>query len=102
MRWYTSDCHYIPMQFGAEMNVSDSPNFALDVHQPWMRHLETSEQFQVTCHEGSVWVSLEGDPLDHVLTAGQSAWLQGPGLVIAEAMDKSQISIQVTRERARA
>lgn len=105
MRWYCAEAQ-IPSteETGKDINSLPSleplqPGFPLDVHQPWIRHLLIDEAFQVRCHSGTVWVSVEGDPLDHVLVSGRSVWLRGPGLLIIEGLESSRISVQLMGSR---
>jgi len=37
---------------------------------------------KLICGSGQLWVTVEGDPADHVLSAGQGLTLERPGLVV--------------------
>jgi hypothetical protein len=47
----------------------------------------------LTCHEGWIWLTREGDMMDHVLTAGRSVRLDGPGLVVVQALRTARFSL---------
>lgn len=53
----------------------------------------------LTCHEGRVWLTREGDSADHVLKAGDSVSLGGAGLVVVQALRPARISLSPTRPR---
>lgn len=46
---------------------------------------------QVRCDRGSLWVTLDGDPEDLVIEAGQCAVLMGRGLVLIEALEAATV-----------
>ena len=58
----------------------------------------------LVCHSGSVWLTQHHDARDIVLGAGESFALDRSGLVLAQALEQSAISIAppVTRVRAAA
>jgi DUF2917 family protein len=41
---------------------------------------------RLTCHEGLLWLTREGDSRDEVVKAGGSVRLDGPGLVVVQAL----------------
>lgn len=41
---------------------------------------------QVRAASGALWITLEGDPEDHVLEEGETMTFTGPGLVVAEGL----------------
>jgi hypothetical protein len=66
----------------------------------WSRRVRSCG-FTLTCHEGWVWLTREGDAEDHVLAAGDSVQLDQPGLVVVQALRSASFELQrVTRERA--
>jgi hypothetical protein len=42
----------------------------------------------VTCVEGCLWLTVEGDPVDHILSAGQSLSLADRGSVVLSPLPK--------------
>lgn len=48
--------------------------------------LTASRGLLLRVRSGSLWVTLEGDATDHWLEAGASLRLEGPGLVVIEAV----------------
>ncbi|SEM23079.1 Protein of unknown function [Stigmatella aurantiaca] len=45
------------------------------------------------CHEGCVWLTREGDLSDHVLRAGEALRMEGPGLVVVQALGTARFSV---------
>jgi hypothetical protein len=45
------------------------------------------------CHEGSLWLTQEGDASDHVLQAGEALRMEGPGLVVVQALGAARFSV---------
>ncbi|HEX8704952.1 MAG TPA: DUF2917 domain-containing protein [Myxococcaceae bacterium] len=58
----------------------------------WSHQVHSSE-LTVTCLEGWIWVTREGDAKDHVLTAGRSLQLDTPGRVVVQALRPSRFSM---------
>ncbi len=44
----------------------------------------------ITCLNGILWITQEGDLKDYVLEAGRSFWVTRPGLLVVQALDDSQ------------
>lgn len=49
------------------------------------------------CVQGSVWVTLENDPLDFVLSPGERVCIHTPGRMVIEGLEPSEIAILHTR-----
>jgi len=47
----------------------------------------------VTCRQGALWITQEGDPNDYLLRAGEVFLITQPGLVLIEAMRPSTLQI---------
>ncbi len=45
------------------------------------------------CVQGSVWVTLENDPLDFVLSPGERVCIRTPGRMVIEGLELSEIAI---------
>lgn len=58
----------------------------LDEGAVWSLRLRTGGGLRLTCREGLLWLTREGDPSDKVVQAGGSVWLDGPGLVVVQAL----------------
>jgi Protein of unknown function (DUF2917) len=52
------------------------------------------------CVQGSVWVTLENDPLDFVLSPGERVCIHTPGRMVIEGLEASEIAIVHTRRHA--
>jgi hypothetical protein len=58
----------------------------------WSREVHSSE-LTLTCHEGWIWLTREGDVKDHMLTAGRAVRLDRPGRVVVQALRPSRFSL---------
>jgi ferric-dicitrate binding protein FerR (iron transport regulator) len=61
----------------------------LDEGAVWSCHLRTGG-LRLTCREGVLWLTHEGDPEDTVVEAGSSVRLDGPGLVVVQALRRAR------------
>jgi Protein of unknown function (DUF2917) len=52
------------------------------------------------CVQGSIWVTLENDPLDFVLSPGERVCIHTPGRMVIEGLEASEIAIVHTRRHA--
>ncbi len=52
------------------------------------------------CVQGSVWVTLENDPLDFVLSAGERVCIHTSGRMVIEGLELSEIAVVQTRRHA--
>ncbi len=43
----------------------------------------------ITCLNGTLWITQEGDFRDYVLETGRSFWVTRPGTVVLQALDNS-------------
>ena len=55
--------------------------------------LDVGQASSLACVEGRLWVTLEGDPEDYVLEAGQDLLLQGKGKLVVESLGDSSLSL---------
>ncbi len=58
----------------------------------WSREVRSSE-LTLSCLEGWLWVTREGDAKDHMLTAGRSLRLDAPGRVVVQGLRPSRFSL---------
>ena len=52
-------------------------------------HIAPDSALQVRAIAGALWITLEGDPEDHVLEDGETMKFTGPGLLVAEGLCES-------------
>jgi hypothetical protein len=52
------------------------------------------------CVQGSVWVTLENDPLDFVLSPGERVCIHTPGRMVIEGLELSEITIAQAKRYA--
>ena len=55
--------------------------------QIFSRHLESAEALRIRVDSGHLWVTMEGSREDHLITAGETLTLQGPGRLVAEGIE---------------
>jgi hypothetical protein len=53
----------------------------------------------VTCRAGSVWLTVDGDPNDYILEAGESFALPGRGRVLVYALGAARIDLASDHSR---
>ncbi|HWS76073.1 MAG TPA: DUF2917 domain-containing protein [Quisquiliibacterium sp.] len=58
--------------------------------------LDDAHGATVSCAAGTVWVTRDGDPADIVLSAGEKARIDGPGLVVIQAFETSRLAVAST------
>ncbi len=58
----------------------------------WSEHVHASG-LTLTCQDGWIWVTCEGDAKDHVLTAGRCVRLDRPGLVVVQALRSARFTL---------
>lgn len=58
----------------------------------WSQAVHSSE-LTLTCLDGWIWLTLEGDVRDYMLTAGRSVRLDRPGRVVVQALRPSRFSL---------
>ena len=52
--------------------------------------LSKAESWKITLRSGQVWITMEGDPTDHVLNSGEVRHFQNPGRLVVEALVESE------------
>lgn len=58
-----------------------------------LHRIEDGEGTLIACLGPKVWITLEADPRDVVLTAGQSFRIDRPGLTLITAFEGSTIAV---------
>ena len=56
-------------------------------------HSVHADGLVLTCHEGWLWLTREGDAKDYVLTAGTCVRLDRPGRVVVQALRNTRFSL---------
>jgi nicotinic acid mononucleotide adenylyltransferase len=56
-------------------------------------HQSRGQGLKFTCDEGSVWLTREGDPVDHVLAPGETLQLDGRGRVVVQALQPARLHL---------
>lgn len=56
-------------------------------------HSVHGDGLTLTCHEGWLWLTREGDAKDYVLTAGSCVRLDKPGRVVVQALRGARFSL---------
>jgi nicotinic acid mononucleotide adenylyltransferase len=51
------------------------------------------ERLRLSCDEGSVWLTREGDPVDHVLASGKALQVEGHGRVVVQALRPARLRL---------
>jgi hypothetical protein len=65
---------------------------SLPLGELWSHRVRASG-VSLRCHEGSVWLTREGDVYDHVLRAGEALRMEGSGLVVVQALGAARFSV---------
>ena len=69
-------------------------NTRIDLAPSGLLNIEARAGFSVACEGGLVWVTVEGEPDDHWLVAGDALRLAGRGRVIIEAAQASRVALR--------
>lgn len=59
----------------------------------WGTHLQGDEPLVLTCDEGLLWLTLEGDSRDYVLGPGAAVKLETAGHVVVQALRPARFSL---------
>jgi len=55
----------------------------------------------ITCLDGTLWVTQEGDLKDYVLETGRSFWVTRPGTVVVQALENAQFKYSLNEVKSR-
>ena len=70
----------------------ESPVLALDVGE--VITLDDAAGVRIHARAGTVWVTEEGDPTDHIVDAGNAFIIESPGRTLVQALAPSWISMR--------
>jgi quercetin dioxygenase-like cupin family protein len=59
--------------------------------------LADADGVEITCLSGAVWMTMEGDPRDIVLTAGDSHTVRRNGVTLVNALESSLLHVRMPR-----
>ncbi len=62
--------------------------------------IKRAQRTCLQCECGSVWFTLENDPLDFVLLPGERVCIHTPGRMVIEGLELSEIAVVQTRRHA--
>lgn len=79
---------------GARRDLAEL-DFVLREDQVWSRRARSTATV-VRCLTGSLWVTCEGDPLDHILEAGDAFRTPCPGVVAIVALAPARVLVGPT------
>ncbi len=63
----------------------------MELEQGRVLRLGRAADVVIGCLRGTLWITEEGDPIDHFLGAGRRHRVRGRGLVVAEALQDSSL-----------
>ncbi len=63
--------------------------------------LDGARGARIVAREGTLWVTEEGDPADHIVRAGESRVLRGRGRALVEALRRAWVAIAAPGVEAR-
>jgi hypothetical protein len=73
-----------------DINVAIN-DIALAKNQIWRSEGDLRSEV-IACEKGIIWITQQGDPKDHILTAGERFWITKTGMVVAQAVQDSWMS----------
>lgn len=59
----------------------------------WSAHLHGGEHLALTCAEGQLWLTCEGDARDYVLGPGDSVHMDASGHVVVQALRSARFCL---------
>ena len=54
--------------------------------------------YTLYCHSGSLWLTQQGDPTDHILSAGDRFVTHGKGRLVLEALGETLVSVSPLKD----
>ncbi len=52
----------------------------------------------ISCSNGALWITQEGDLKDYVVEAGKDFWVTKPGMVVIQALDNAQFKYSLNEQ----
>lgn len=74
--------------------------FVIELQPGDVLPLERAVGVRLTALEGSLWVTEEGEPIDVVLSPGQSFAVEAKGRALVQALSRSRLAIEAANKRA--
>jgi hypothetical protein len=68
-------------------------NIRVELARSGLLNIQTSAGLNVACESGLVWVTVEGEPADYWLVAGDALAVSRSGRVVIEAAQQSRIAL---------
>ncbi|WP_164012539.1 DUF2917 domain-containing protein [Pyxidicoccus trucidator] len=77
---------------GAHRNGSEE-RVLLERGATWGMHTHGGEHLALTCDDGQLWLTCEGDSRDYVLGPGHTVRLKAPGHVVVQALRLTRFNL---------
>jgi len=81
--------------------IANLTSSTIDMASAGLLHIDSRADVAVTCESGLVWVTVEGEPADHWLVAGDALSVVRPGRIVIEAAQASRIAVRETPPSSR-
>ncbi len=75
--------------------IIDTSLSSLEMRRGDVLRLDEAQGATVVCGAGTIWVTRDGEPADHVLSAGEQLRIDGPGRVLIQAFAPSRLTVAV-------
>ncbi|MCP3140079.1 DUF2917 domain-containing protein [Pyxidicoccus xibeiensis] len=85
---------------GVQRSYTAGP-VSLERGATWSVRTQADESLTLTCGEGLLWLTREGDSRDYVLNPGQTVRLEVPGRVVVQALRPASFRLASGPSRAR-
>ena len=92
-------CHRALGTGAFAMNTIQLTGTTLDLEASGVLTLTRAQGLRIRCESGSLWVTLEGDSVDHWLQPRQCLTIRSPGRVVIEASQASGVRLLAPRTR---
>jgi hypothetical protein len=76
-------------------NVKTNTDIFLAKHKHW--NIEGDRRSDViSCFDGTLWITQNGDMKDYILEAGQNFWVTKSGTVVVQALENAHFKYSLT------